>query len=548
MSKKREIELLIKANDQAKGTLNQHKSQLDGLKASHVAIGVAAVAAAAAVVKGALDSVRAVVRQVQAMADLGAEMDKMSFRTGVSVEALTEWEYAVQLGGGSAQDFEAAARRLGRSIYDANRGVKESAEAFEALGVDVVDAHGNLRSVNDVMYDIADGMQAAGSDTERMGLAMIVLGRGGTKLLPAMMDGAAGVREMRDELRELGGVMSTEYAKKSAEFIDSQLRMDKAIAGLKRSAAEPIFDPLATMLNNTARMLSALTGNISDTREELSLLLRDADAMAAASAQFSISLGLGQDAPSPEQMRKDFYDQYGYPLPDVDSAPNTGGIPGPVPWGDVDTRARRLMMEMARERAGYDLSPEMTAGVDEGIGILGDGFGELDEDVLTVVERLKSMEETGVTAAQQIGAQFTDAFAMMIAQGESLEDIFGNLLQMALQLALSIGLRSAFGLPLPFAQGGDVPMAAAGMGVPGQDSIMGMFGPGESVLDRELSQELRAFVRQGRAAATVAPMRPFGRGGSSVTLQIARPMNRRDFVALGRDTRRAMADQDKAVF
>ena len=52
-------------------------------------------------------------------------------------------------------------------------------------------------------------------------MAMELFGKAGTKLLPLMADGAAGINEMQEQARKLGLTVSTETARDAAELNDA---------------------------------------------------------------------------------------------------------------------------------------------------------------------------------------------------------------------------------------------------------------------------------------------------------------------------------------
>ncbi len=80
----------------------------------------------------------------------GDKFDKMSLRTGISVEALSSLAYAADICGSSIETMEKGLKGLTMSMNDMSMGMGEAKDAYEKLGVSVVDTDGNLRPTIDV--------------------------------------------------------------------------------------------------------------------------------------------------------------------------------------------------------------------------------------------------------------------------------------------------------------------------------------------------------------------------------------------------------------
>ena len=87
-------------------------------------IGLGFVAAGVAIT-GALTGI------VLSAAKYGDEMQKMSLRTGLTVETLTELAYASEISGTNINTLENGLRFLSRAMDDVSGGIGESKETFE---------------------------------------------------------------------------------------------------------------------------------------------------------------------------------------------------------------------------------------------------------------------------------------------------------------------------------------------------------------------------------------------------------------------------------
>jgi hypothetical protein len=251
------VEIAIKARDESKAAFDSLAQSLTGGNTKALAY----VASAAAIGDAVVVTTAQLYKFVSAMADTGDEMDKMSLRTGIAVDKLSELQFAAERGGGSIGDVETATRKLSRTMVDATNGVERSVDAFRKLGIQtsqLVGPDGQMRDLNDMWPLIADGLRDVGSQTERIDIVQELFGRGGTALLPMLQRGAEGIREMRREMDKYGGAMSGQFAAKSAQFADAQTNLANATARLKEALSEPFLSPFTIAVNTLARSIEAL--------------------------------------------------------------------------------------------------------------------------------------------------------------------------------------------------------------------------------------------------------------------------------------------------
>jgi len=190
----------------------------------------------------------------------GDQLDKMSKRTGVSVESLSALKYAADLSGASIETVENSLRFMARAMDDVSKGTGEALETFKKLGISVSDTQGNLRPTVEVMKEVATKIAAMTNETQRVAAATDIFGsRYGTQLLPLLMEGSKGIENLMNKAKDLGIVMSTEAATKAAEFND---RLDELKASIGMVAVKigtsllPVIKPLIENVRDIAGRMS----------------------------------------------------------------------------------------------------------------------------------------------------------------------------------------------------------------------------------------------------------------------------------------------------
>ncbi|HEX5442607.1 MAG TPA: hypothetical protein VFW87_02205 [Pirellulales bacterium] len=191
-------------------------------------------------------------------ADMGSDLVDMSQRTGLSVESLSELGFAAGQTGSDIATLETGLRRMQRSILDASDGLASAKDAFAHLGLAVDQLKG--LSPEEQFKLIADRLSKVKDATMRAGVAMVLLGRSGTRLLPLFQEGAAGIEELQRNARELGLTISTQDAAAAEAFGDEIAALWTV---LKRSvftigsALEPLLSKLADTVTRVAVRVSA---------------------------------------------------------------------------------------------------------------------------------------------------------------------------------------------------------------------------------------------------------------------------------------------------
>jgi hypothetical protein len=151
-------------------------------------------------------------------ADVGSQFQDMADRTGTSVEALSELDYAASLSGTSMETLEKGIKKMQQNLADAETGGAGAVKMLESLGLSAAALQGLAPDQQFEM--IAERIASIEDPAQRTAAAMDVFGKAGAELLPLMSQGARGIQMMREQGRALGVTISGETAAAAAEFGD----------------------------------------------------------------------------------------------------------------------------------------------------------------------------------------------------------------------------------------------------------------------------------------------------------------------------------------
>jgi hypothetical protein len=181
----------------------------------------------------------------RALADSADKLDELSQRIGISVEDLTRLQWAAKMSGASNETLTASLQKLSLNMANSKDPANEAATAFKALGIDVLNTDGTMRSQLEIMNEVADAFAGFKDGANKTAIAVQLFGRSGAELIPMLNGGSEAIKALALESDKLGNTLSTSTAKAAAEFNDHLDRM----AARASSAAKAIATPLLQNLN-----------------------------------------------------------------------------------------------------------------------------------------------------------------------------------------------------------------------------------------------------------------------------------------------------------
>lgn len=183
---------------------------------------------------------------VRSFADAGDQLNKLSQKTGVAVDALSELQYAAKLSDVSNEELGKGLSKLRLEIEQAAAGSKDAVAAFKAIGISQRDLA--TLSVDQIFARLAEEFSKG-----RIGAAELakVLGdRNWSTFAPLLNAGAKGLADMGAEARRLGVVISGDVAAASERFNDNVTRLQTAFQGFGFALSSVVLPPLSRLLGD----------------------------------------------------------------------------------------------------------------------------------------------------------------------------------------------------------------------------------------------------------------------------------------------------------
>lgn len=153
----------------------------------------------------------------------------LAAKYGVTTNAISEMQYIADQSSTSIEGMTSAMTML------LNR-AKENGEGFKELGVDVYDANGNIKQMDDLFYDTIGALNNIESEGERSRLMLETFGRSAMNVGEVVRKSSEELAQMRQEAHDLGIVMEEDTINFASDMNDKmavlKLQGQSALASL----------------------------------------------------------------------------------------------------------------------------------------------------------------------------------------------------------------------------------------------------------------------------------------------------------------------------
>lgn len=210
---------------------------------------------------------------------LGYDLEELgggAFAVDELQEVFNEWTQEIANGGEKMWDAYEALEALGISANDlestepdklfskfvsgltsARDAANDATAAYDALGINITEIEDSGEAFNQVIAALADMEDV----TQRNALASQIFGENYIALAPMLNGGSEAIQAAKQEIEDLGGVMSNEAVAAGAAFQDSLTRLQTAFDGLKNNLAAEFLPSVTEIMDG---MTLVMQGNVEE--------------------------------------------------------------------------------------------------------------------------------------------------------------------------------------------------------------------------------------------------------------------------------------------
>ena len=187
------------------------------------------------------------------------DLNTLAKQTGVSTDYLQKLKYSSDLIDVSMEDVTGAMAKMKKNMDGGGK-------AFKELGIEVTNADGSMRSVEDIFNDTIVTLSHIENGVERDQAAMSIFGKSADSLAGIIDDGGEALKEYGQQAEDLGLIMSEDTLNSLNEINDaidtSKAQVGAATAELGATVAQallPLVEPITQGIQRITELLKSLT-------------------------------------------------------------------------------------------------------------------------------------------------------------------------------------------------------------------------------------------------------------------------------------------------
>lgn len=193
------------------------------------------------------------------IAESAMQIQRQAEIAGMSTEQMQLWSFAAKMADVDGETLAKGFKLLSRNMMEASQGTGNAAEAFEAMGIQVKDEVGGLKSFDVIMKELMDKFAGWADGPEKIALALRIFGRSGEALIPLLNKGSAGFDEFAAAAKKMGIILGMDVIEAGTRAEDTFKRIGAQIEAGKLRLA-PFTEGFAGMIESMLEKMNELKG------------------------------------------------------------------------------------------------------------------------------------------------------------------------------------------------------------------------------------------------------------------------------------------------
>jgi hypothetical protein len=208
----------------------------------------------------------------RAALDAAAGLGELAQQLGVTTDTLQTLQFAGTQAGVSTEQLETGIAKLTKTIGDAATGNKAAIDAFNALGVGVLDTQGKIRSTDAVLGDVAEALSKIPDPAKRAATEVDLFGRSGQRLDTILTGGRDGLRAYQREAQNTGQILSRDLIQQADTASDRIAAMESAWSKLAQTLVSKVAPALTYIAQSLTPQNLTVVDKIATLESQIRLL------------------------------------------------------------------------------------------------------------------------------------------------------------------------------------------------------------------------------------------------------------------------------------
>jgi hypothetical protein len=202
---------------------------------------------------GGVASVGGLIELVHATAEAAEALHNVALITGMTVPQLQSLDFAAKQSGLSSDQLSGGIERLNANIGKAAEGKsKQVAALFHAMGINLRDANGHIKSASEILPQLEASFQKTTDPALRSAMAMALFGRAGEDLIPFLTEGPKKIAAAQAQFNKFGYSFSETDQAGLEKFNSAWKDVSLSVEGLGSAISAKVAPVLAPLLEQFA--------------------------------------------------------------------------------------------------------------------------------------------------------------------------------------------------------------------------------------------------------------------------------------------------------
>ena len=189
---------------------------------------------------------------IKSSIDAADALGKVANKVGLSVKALQELRFVADQAGISSKTLDTSMQRFSRRVGEAANDTGVLRKDLDKLGISIKNNDGSMRNIKDVFLDYTDAMRGAGSEQERLRLAIAAFDMAGGDMVNMLGSSREAMVALGDEASRLAPLLTQSQVDAAVKSNDAWAKVKfqfRQIALVVSSELAPGMEALATSIS-----------------------------------------------------------------------------------------------------------------------------------------------------------------------------------------------------------------------------------------------------------------------------------------------------------
>jgi hypothetical protein len=174
-----------------------------------------------------------IVKATQDAKDHGDAVEKTQIDIEKTRQSIAKTTDEISKNGDKSGELTLKLRELNNTLKTQLDSLNASSNAFQKLGISTLDAQGNQKDFNTLLFEVADRFKDMPNGIDKTALAMELFGRSGKDMIKVLNLGSDGIKDLEAQADKLGLTLTSSNIAAVNDYIQSQKDLKQSTDSLK---------------------------------------------------------------------------------------------------------------------------------------------------------------------------------------------------------------------------------------------------------------------------------------------------------------------------